>query len=353
MSRYTEFDPERLELLSFSDLPHTVCTAQFASTPRPGASFAEFWRSLPAIHAGNSVRTVARRIAQARGKGRAIVAACGAHVVKCGLAPVLIELMREGFITTLAMNGATAIHDAEIALFGATSEVVTPGLVRGSFGMAREISEFFNAAMASALENEEGAGEALGRLLHDQRAQHLEHSLLACAFALGIPVTVHIALGTDIVHMHGGTWGAALGDASMRDFRILTAAMHSLSDGGVLLNIGSAVVLPEVLLKAMACLRNNGDSFSRFLGVNMDMIQHYRANEQVVKRVESIGGEGLSIIGHHEIMIPLLAFAVLEEWNTVSVQAQASHQNSTPALQRNGTPESSNGSVNGSVLSNP
>ena len=314
MSRYLEFDPDRLDLLPFSKIPHTVVKEQFASAPMRGASFADFWGSLPAIHAGNAVRTIVRRMVEARGKRRAIVAACGAHVVKCGLSPVLISLMREGFITALAINGATAIHDTEIALFGATSELVGAGLHLGHFGMACETSEFHNSAMSSARDNQEGAGEALGRLLCAQGAPNASDSLLASAYALGIPVTVHVAIGTDIVHMHASVQGAALGEASIRDFRILTAAMQSLSDGGVLLNIGSAVVLPEVLLKVIACLRNTVPDFTGFLGVNMDMVQHYRGNEQVVTRVKALGGEGISITGHHEIMIPLLAFALFEEW---------------------------------------
>ena len=313
MSRYQEFDPHKLDLLPFAEIPHTVQIDRFASAPIREATFADFWDSLPTIHAGASVRTVARRMAEARGKGRAIIAACGAHVVKCGLSPVLISLMREGYITALAVNGATAIHDTEIALFGSTSELVGPGLQQGHFGMARETSEFHNAALLSAKESREGAGEALGRLLCTRNAPNASSSLLASAYSLGIPVTVHVAVGTDIVHMHANADGAALGEASIRDFRILIASMRALSNGGVLLNIGSAVVLPEVLLKAIACLRNSMPDFTGFLGVNMDMVQHYRSNEQVVTRVKAIGGEGLSLTGHHEIMIPLLAFALFEE----------------------------------------
>ena len=323
MSRYTEFDPDRLELLPFADLPHVVFRDQFASPPQQDASFAQFWNSLPNVHAGASIRTLARRMVDARADGRAIVAACGAHVVKCGLSPVLISLMREGFITALAMNGATAIHDVEVALFGATSEVVAHGLHHGNFGMAVETAAFFNSTLCAGIQNEEGAGEALGRGLIEVKAPNAADSLLAAAYELGIPVTVHIAIGTDIVHMHANASGFALGEASMRDFRILIAAMGSLSGGGVLLNIGSAVLLPEVLLKAMACLRNQSTGFTGFLGVNMDMIQLYRANEQVVARVKAIGGEGLSLTGHHEIMIPLLAFALLHERRLKQIETAA------------------------------
>jgi len=318
MSRYSEFDPDQLDVRPFAEIQHTVHSDKFASVPRSNASFADFWASLPRIHAGETVRTVASRIAQAKQKERGIIAACGAHVVKCGLAPVLISLMREGFLTTLAVNGATAIHDIEIALFGSTSEVVAEGLTQGSFGMARETAEFMNFAFAEAVEKKEGAGESLGRALNERGAPNNHLSLLAAAYSMGIPVTVHVAVGTDVVHMHRSAHGGAMGETSLRDFRILTSAMRSLTDGGVLLNIGSAVLLPEVLLKCMACLRNSSPDFTRFLGVNMDMIQQYRANEQVVTRVKAIGGEGLTLIGHHEIMVPLLAFAVMEEWHTLT-----------------------------------
>lgn len=312
MSRYQEFDPGQLGLLSFAQIPHLVSQEQFCAPPEAGASFAQFWNSLPAIYAGNAVHRVAERLAEAQCARRAIVAACGAHVVKCGLAPALITLMQEGLLTALAVNGATAIHDAEIALFGQTSEAVTTGLPQGTFGTARETSELFNTAMRSAQETGEGAGEALGRLLCERRAPYLQKSLLGSAYALHVPVTVHIAVATDFVHMHPDADGAAIGAATLRDFHILTAAMQGLTEKGVLLNIGSAVLLPEVLLKAMATLRNVDPTFGRFLGVNLDMIQHYRANRQVVTHVEALGGEGISLTGHHEIMIPLLAFATLE-----------------------------------------
>ena len=294
--------------------PSKVRVTQLASPARSGATFQEFISSLPDIFAGRDLRTIAARIVEARRRQRAVVVSCGGHVVKCGLAPVLISLMEEGLITALVVNGALAIHDAELALFGATSEDVVRGLQTGSFGMATETAGFYNAAIARARDEGLGAGEALGHALLEQDAPHQAQSLLAAGYRLNIPVTVHIAIGTDIVHMHPGADGAALGETSLRDFRILTAAMRNLSGGGVLLNLGSAVVLPEVLLKAIALLRNETTDFSRFLGVNFDFIQQYRSNQQVVTRVQAIGGEGIALTGHHEIMIPLLAFAVLEEW---------------------------------------
>jgi hypothetical protein len=314
MSRYAEFACDQIQTQPFAERVSTVQVEHFATPPQAGRSFAEFLESLPALYAGNSIRKVASRIVEARRRDRAVVLSCGGHVIKCGLAPMLIGLMERGLITAIAVNGAVAIHDSEIALFGATSENVEQGLQSGTFGMAEETAAFYNTALLRAAREKRGAGESLGSALLEQKAPYRHLSLLAKAYALHIPVTVHIALGTDIIHMHPGADGAALGETSLRDFRILTAAMRSLSDGGVLLNIGSAVVLPEVLLKSIALLRNESRAFTRFLGVNLDMIQHYRSNQQVVSRVQAIGGEGLSLTGHHEIMIPLLAYAVLEAW---------------------------------------
>ncbi len=343
MSRYEEFDPRCLRLLPFSQIPHTVSQQNFCAPPTAGASFAQFWNSLPAIYAGRGIHRVAERIVEARRSQRAVVVACGAHVVKCGLAPALIALMQAGFISALAVNGATAIHDLEIGLFGETSEVVKSGLQEGTFGASFETADFINAALVSAQQGNEGGGEALGRMLCERHTPYLSQSLLASAYALHIPVTIHVAIGTDFVHIHPGVDGGALGMASLRDFRILTAAMQALKDGGVLLNIGSAVLLPEVLLKAMASLRNADPTFSQFLGVNLDMIQHYRANKQIVTHVEAIGGEGISLTGHHEIMIPLLAFAVLEEWKSGNVShgfaRDGSLQSGTPAPSGSGATE--------------
>lgn len=342
MSRYQEFDPRHLNIRTFSQIPHTVSQEQFCSSPTSEASFAQFWNSLPAIYAGNTIHTVVERIVEARRADRAIVVACGAHVVKCGLAPALIALMKAGFISALAVNGATSIHDVEIGLFGETSELVETGLQEGTFGAACETADFLNRAMVCAQERNEGAGEALGRMLVESQAPYLRHSLLASAYALHIPVTVHIAVATDFVHMHPGADGAAIGAASLRDFRILTAAMQPLRDGGVLLNIGSAVLLPEILLKAMASLRNADPMFGRFLGVNLDMIQHYRPNKQIVTHVKAIGGEGMSLTGHHEIMIPLLAFGILDEWKKRSAtfgQSSPNNGTATPPHRRATEPD--------------
>jgi len=313
MSRYPEFDPTSIRTQPFAERVSKVRVEDFAQPPAPGRSFAEFLASLPNILAGPEVAEIARTIDAARRNDRAVIAALGGHVVKTGLAPVLIALMERGHLTCLAVNGALAIHDAEIALFGATSEDVVTGLQAGTFGMARETAAFYNDTIRQGVAEGCGIGECLGRALLEANAPHADKSLLASAYRLNIPLTVHVALGTDIVHCHPNADGAAFGEGTLRDFRILTHQMANLARGGVLLNLGSAVLLPEVLLKAIALLRNRDpENFTDFLGVNFDFIQHYRSNQQVVNRVKAIGGRGIALTGHHEIMIPLLAQAIIE-----------------------------------------
>ena len=315
MSRYPEFDLSQVRTQPFHERASKVRVEDFAASPAPGKSFTEFLSGLPNILAGPEIGRIARAVVQARKNDRSVVVSLGGHVVKTGMAPVIIALMERGLITCVAVNGALAIHDAEIALFGATSEDVVAGLRTGTFGMADETAAFYNGAISAGVREGLGIGEALGQELIRRNAPHADVSLLAAAYRCGMPLTVHIALGTDIVHCHPNTDGAALGEGSLRDFRILTQQMGGLAGGGVLLNLGSAVVLPEVLLKAIALLRNRDkDAFTGFLGVNFDFIQHYRSNQQVVTRVQSIGGSGMALTGHHEIMIPLLAQAIIEEW---------------------------------------
>jgi hypothetical protein len=319
MSRYPEFDLSLVRTQPIAERASKVRLEDFAAPPKPGCSFNEFLSGLPKILAGTEIATIAKAVVEARRKDRAVVASLGGHVVKTGLAPVIISLMERGLITAVAVNGALAIHDAEIALFGATSEDVVSGLQSGLFGMAEETAAFYNGAIKAGYAEGMGAGEAIGRALVQANAPNGHASLLASAYRLGVPVTVHIALGTDIVHCHPNADGPALGDATLRDFRILTQAMADLSNGGVLMNLGSAVVLPEVLLKAVSLLRNRDpEGFTDFLGVNFDFIQHYRSNQQVVSRIKSIGGRGIALTGHHEIMIPLLAQAIVEEWTAMN-----------------------------------
>lgn len=310
-SRYPAVDLSRLRTTSIRERASKVDVRDFAKPHKTGASMADFLDSLPDILAGNSVRTVIDRIASAHEQGRAVVVAMGAHVIKCGLSPILVQLMERGVITALAMNGAGAIHDSEIARFGETSEDVVDGMRTGMFGMATETADFLNGAASTAAAENLGFGETLGRALIEEDAPNARVSLLASAYKHGIPATVHVSIGSDIVHMHPSANGRAIGDASLRDFRILTEAMSGLG-GGVMLNVGSAVVLPEVILKALTILVNLGHGLAGVTGVNLDFVQHYRSNQQVVARIREVGGEGISLTGHHEIMIPLIAASVTE-----------------------------------------
>lgn len=312
-SKYPRIDLSKLKTMSIADRKSKVSINDFSRVHEPGSGIGDFIDSLPDILAGRWIRTVIDRIIMARKRGKPCAVAMGAHVIKCGLSPVIIDLMRRGVITSLAMNGAGAIHDSEIAFFGETSEDVVDGMQTGMFGMAEETADFINGCAASARDGELGFGEALGKCVIDSGAPNRQVSLLAAAYESGVPLTVHVSVGSDIVHMHGGADGAAIGDASLRDFRILTEAIKDLGDGGVLMNIGSAVVLPEVILKAITTLINLGYSMNGMTGINLDFVQHYRSNQQVVARVREIGGDGISLTGHHELLIPLIAAGVIEK----------------------------------------
>lgn len=290
-----------------------VATEGFARPPQAGKSFVEFLASLPDILAGSEFRRVVSAVVKARRNGRTVILGMGAHVIKCGLGPVVIDLMRRGIVTAVALNGSGAVHDSEVALIGATSEDVAAGLKDGTFGMVRETGEILNTAINGVLtQSERGLGELVGERLATIRAPFGQYSILLAGHELGIPVTVHVAIGTDIIHMHPSANGAAIGQASFNDFRILSAAVAQLS-GGVYLNVGSAVVLPEVFLKAFTVAQNLGADLNGFVTVNMDMIAHYRPGENVVRRPAAAGGQGYTIIGRHEVMLPLLAQAIVEE----------------------------------------
>lgn len=237
----------------------------------------------------------------------------GGHIVKTGLAPLLIELMERGVITHLAMNGSAAIHDYEIARFGATSEDVARGLVDGTFGMAEETGRGMNDAFIAGMERQWGMGEALARALEGESLVNPELSVLLCANRLGIPSTVHAAIGAEIIHQHPAASGAAIGETSHRDFRRLAASLPSLHDGGVVLNLGSAVIMPEVFLKALTIARNlHAGKPTGFTTCDLDMQRHYRPRVNVVQRPTQGSGKGYEITGHHEIMVPLLVWAVIE-----------------------------------------
>ena len=250
----------------------------------------------------------------ARSLKRPIIWGLGGHVIKCGLNPVLIDLMGRGFVTAVALNGAGAIHDFEIALAGSTSEDVESELESGDFGTSRETAEWMNEAIAQGVGQGNGLGEAIGSYLDENsgRFPFVDGSLLAAALRRNIPVTVHVAVGTDTVHIHPSTNGSLLGKGSLQDFRLFTSVVRDLDDGGVYLNCGSAVILPEVFLKAVSLVRNLGSPLEKFTTVNLDFLQHYRPHHNVVKRPTRCSGQGIELTGHHELMIPLLAAALIE-----------------------------------------
>ncbi|HEV8497972.1 MAG TPA: hypothetical protein VGQ56_13955 [Gemmatimonadaceae bacterium] len=291
-----------------------MSASEFAHPPSGDRSFNAFIDALPDVLVARDFRAVVDAIVTAAGRQRGVIVMLGGHVVKTGLAPLLVELMRRRAITHLAMNGSAAIHDYEVARFGATSEDVATGLRDGTFGMAEETGREMNAAFAAGMRTAQGMGEALGRAL-DARSDlaNPELSILLSAFRLGVPATVHAALGAEIIHQHPAADGAAIGDTSHRDFRRLAASCVDLNDGGVVLNLGSAVIMPEVFLKALTIARNLNDGRPQnFVSVDLDMQRHYRPRVNVVQRPTLQSGKGYEITGHHEIMVPLLVWAVVE-----------------------------------------
>jgi hypothetical protein len=283
----------------------------FARPAPPGGSLAAFVDSLPGILAAADFKTIVRAIVDAKRGDTGVVWGLGAHVIKTGLGPVLIDLMERGFVSALATNGASIIHDFEVAIAGATSEDVDEALGPGTFGMADETGRLLNGAINDGVAAGLGIGQAVARYLASKQPQFAKQSVLAAAERLNIPVTVHVAIGTDIIHMHPAASGAAVGDAAFRDFRYFVTNVSRL-ERGVYMNCGSAVVLPEVFLKAIALARNRGIQFAELTTVNLDFMRMYRAMTNVVARPTVSSGRGYSLVGHHEIMIPLLAAALIE-----------------------------------------
>jgi len=292
-----------------------VSARDFAQPPADDRSFRAFLHALPDVLVARDFRKVVSAVAAAARQKRGVVVMLGGHVVKTGLAPVLIELMRRGIVTHVAMNGSAAIHDYEVARFGATSEDVAAGLRDGTFGMAVETGREMNEAFVAGMHDGLGMGECLGRALEEQLSlANPELSLLLAARRFGIPLSVHAALGAEIIHQHPAANGAAIGDTSHRDFRRLAHSLTALDDGGVVLNLGSAVIMPEVFLKALTIARNLGDGKPQnFTSVDLDMQRHYRPRMNVVQRPTLHSGKGYEITGHHEIMVPLLVWAVVDE----------------------------------------
>lgn len=289
-----------------------VSVDDFARAGSRGISFSTFWSNLPNILAAADFKAVAEAIVNAYKTQKPVLLGMGAHVIKCGLGPLVNELVRRGVFKGVAMNGACIIHDFEIALAGKTSEDVEKELHCGRFGMAQETGEILNQAIKEGVAHGFGIGRAVSRKLLALQPPFREYSILYQCALLEVPVTVHVAVGTDIIHMHPAADGAAIGEGSLRDFREFTSLVAGLSNGGVYINLGSAVILPEVFLKAVSVLNNLGCEVKNFTTVNMDFIQHYRPRENVLKRPVAGGGKGYALTGHHEIMFPLLAQAVIE-----------------------------------------
>ena len=305
-------DRSKVKTLPARSRPSRVNLRDEASPHRPGASLSDFLGSLPNLLAGVDLRAASQAWAKAWRAERTVIWGLGAHLVKVGLAPVVVDLLERGAITALMLNGAGCVHDLELAMMGRTSEDVAGSLDDGSFGMAKETACALNDAISRGAERGLGMGEAIGLEIQEGGYPHKDRSILAAARRLGIPASVHVAIGTDIHHMHPGADGAALGATSYRDFEMITGVVATLEEG-MFFNVGSAVILPEVFLKALSLARNLGHNAERFTTVNLDFIRHYRPSVNVVERPTQKGGRGISLIGHHEILVPLLAAAVLEE----------------------------------------
>jgi hypothetical protein len=313
-----EADLSAIRTIPVARRPNKVSAGEFAHPPGTDRSFAAFLASLPDVLVARDFRRVVDAIVDAVKRQRGVVVMLGGHIVKTGLAPLLIDLMRRGVITHVAMNGSASIHDFEIARFGGTSEDVAAGLRDGSFGMADETGREMNEAFTRGSRAKHGMGEALARALDDAdragRLAHPELSVILGAARLGVPVTIHAALGAEIIHQHPRADGAAIGDTSHRDFRRLAHSLLSLDHGGVALNLGSAVIMPEVFLKALTIARNLHEGRPRnFVTCDLDMQRHYRPRMNVVQRPTLDSGKGYEITGHHELMVPLLAWAVVEK----------------------------------------
>jgi len=312
--RYKPIDVQGIRTRSIHKREAKVHIQDFAKTYEKGRGVSGLLRSFPEILAGREFRKLIIALRQAREKGRAIIWGLGGHVVKCGLGAVLVDLMERGFVTMFALNGSAAIHDFEVALAGSTSEEVERELLDGDFGMSEETGEWMNQAIRAGTDAGIGIGEALGLYMneHADRFPHSRFSLLKNSYSAGIPVTVHVAIGTDTIHNHPDASGSALGQGSLQDFRLLTSVLRDLHGGGVYLNCGSAVVLPEVFLKAFSLVRNLGHPLEDFTTANLDFLQHYRPTQNVLRRPVLKSGQGIALTGHHELMLPLLAAVLIE-----------------------------------------
>jgi hypothetical protein len=283
-----------------------------AIPPVKGDTFKTFIDKLPDILAVNDFRAVVKAVVRARQNKRPVILGMGAHPIKVGLSPVIIDLMKNDIITSIATNGACIIHDFELSFIGHTSEDVEKELCKGSFGMAQQTGRYLNRAIKEGVKKGYGIGRSIGELIYKSRFRFKKKSIFASAFEIGIPSTVHVAVGTDIIHMHPDADGSAIGEGSFRDFKLFVSVVSDL-EAGVYINLGSAVIMPEVFLKALTISRNLGNKVENITTVNMDFIQHYRPKENVLRRPTIGKGSAYALTGHHEIMFPLLAAAIIEE----------------------------------------
>ena len=318
MSIYDEdlrpLDLDRVNTYPLAKRPSKVTVEDFAKPVGESPTLQDFLNSLPNILAASSLRELARQIKRARELGKPVIWGIGGHIVKTGMSPVIIDLMRRGFVNAIAANGSVLVHDAEIAMVGSTSEDVDASLGAGAFGGADETGKLLNAAAREGARDQIGLGEALGRALVNLNPPHKDYSLLCAAYEGRVPFTAHVTIGADIAHFHPAADGADLGETTHTDFRLLAELVRRMDGGGVYLNIGSAVVLPEVFLKAVTLVRNLRHSLSDITTANFDFIQSYRPLTNVVRRPTADGaGRGYSITGHHELTIPLLAAELICE----------------------------------------
>ena len=313
MSNFKQIDLNKIKTYSIKDRMSKVDVNTFARPYQKGYSLRQFISDLPNILIGTDFKELVNKIVDAYKNDQQIILMMGAHVIKCGLSPLIIQLMEGGIIKCLALNGAGVIHDTELANWGITSEDVAEALDDGSFGMVQETPQFINDALADGEKLKLGFGESVAKKIYEADCKYKQLSILEAGYRLNIPITVHVAIGTDIIHQHPNSKGEIIGELSLRDFKIFSQQVAKLETGAVVLNFGSAVILPEVFLKSLTVARNLGKDAHGFITANFDMLRHYRPQVNIVQRPTKTGGKGYQFTGHHEIMIPLLTASILEK----------------------------------------
>jgi hypothetical protein len=313
LSKYKKIDVSRIKTIKIADRKTKAEISKMGKPIEPASLISEYMRTLPNYLKAADLLDVAAAIAKARHEGHAIIWMMGAHPIKVGLSAILVDLVENGFVSHLAFNGAGAIHDLEMAFFGKTSEEVSEGLADGSFGMVEETPNLLFEAASRAVSGGLGLGEGVGKFIREKNPEYAPYSILAACYSRDIPATIHVAIGTDTICQHPGFDGASFGKLSHDDFLIFSESISKLG-GGAILNIGSAVILPEVFLKGLTVARNICGKVEDFIAVNFDMIQHYRPNANVIARPTLRSGKGYSFTGHHELMIPLLAVAIKDKY---------------------------------------